>query len=190
MAKKNGPYIGVTGFMSRAEVGKALAVVPQKSSHRLMVGVLMSSKTLAGEQAGRPGRYPKKEAVADIFVNDPRILNLVHYSTSNTETLLGQLMEITDLAGPDLDGFQFNIAWPSILQLEDYRKLNPDKFLPGFSGWINGCIHASADHHIYSRNLILYADRYRRCSPVSFGSYGFAGCACIGSNPVCPLAQV
>ena len=129
MAKKVGPYIGVTGFMSRDEVSGALAMVPQRSARRLMVGVLMSSKTLAGQQNKWPGRYPKKEAVADIFVDDPRVLNLIHYNTDHSETLLTQLVEITELAGPHLDGFQLNIAWPPISQLEDYQETYPDKFL-------------------------------------------------------------
>lgn len=129
MAKKTGPYIGVTGFMSRTEVLEALEVVPQDAKHRLMVGVLMSSKTLAGRQNKWPGRYPKREAVADIFVDDPRALNLVHYSTDEPDTLCSQLEEITELAGSNLDGFQLNMAWPSISELEDYRQANSDKFI-------------------------------------------------------------
>ncbi len=129
MAKKVGPYVGVTGFMSRAEVSEAIAMVPQGSTRRLMVGVLMSSKTLAGQQNKWPGRYPKKETVVDIFVDDQRALNLVHYNTDHPETLLTQLVEITELAGSHLDGFQLNIAWPPISQLEDYWEAYPDKFL-------------------------------------------------------------
>lgn len=129
MAKKVGPYLGVTGFMSRAEVTEALAVVPQGSTRRLMVGVLMSSKTLVGQTNEWPGRYPLKENVKDIFVDDPRALNLIHYNTDHPETLLMQLIEITELAGPHLDGFQLNIAWPPISQLEDYWKAYPGKFL-------------------------------------------------------------
>ena len=129
MAKKVGPYVGVTGFMSRVEVSEALAMVPQGSTRRLMVGVLMSSKTLAGQQNKWPGRYPKKEVLADIFIDDPRALNLIHYNTDHLETLLTQLVEITELAGPHLDGFQLNIAWPPISQLEDYWKAYPEKFL-------------------------------------------------------------
>lgn len=129
MAKKVGPYVGVTGFMSRDEVNGALAMVPQGSTRRLMVGVLMSSKTLAGQTNKWPGRYPKKEAIADIFVDDPRALNLVHYNTDHPETLFTQLVEITELAGPHLDGFQLNIAWPSIPQIRDYWETHFEKFL-------------------------------------------------------------
>lgn len=129
VAKKSGPYVGVTGFMSRAEISEALSIVPQRSTHRLMVGILMSSKTLAGQQNKWPSRYPKKESVADIFVDDPRALNLIHYNTDHRETLFTQLAQITELAGPYLDGFQLNIAWPQISQLEDYRATHPEKFI-------------------------------------------------------------
>jgi len=94
-----------------------------------MVGVLMSSKTLAGQPNKWPGRYPKKEDIADIFVDDPRALNLIHYSTDSPETLATQLVEITKLAGPYLDGFQLNITWPPILEITNYRIIYPDKFL-------------------------------------------------------------
>jgi len=129
MTKKVGPYVGVTGFMSRKEVYEAISMIPEGSTHRLMVGVLMSSKTLAGQQNKWPGRYPKKEAVADIFVNDPRVLNLIHYNTDHPETVFSQLVEITELSGPCLDGFQLNIAWPPISQLKNYREAHPEKFL-------------------------------------------------------------
>ncbi len=129
MTKKVGPYVGVTGFVSRAEVNEALAMVPRGSTRRLMVGVLMSSKTLAGQTNKWPGRYPKKEAVADIFVDDPRALNLIHYNTDDPLALCKQLREITELASPYLDGFQLNIAWPSVSQIENYAMIYPDKFL-------------------------------------------------------------
>jgi len=126
---KEGPYIGVTGFMSRAEVEEALVVTPQESKWRLMVGVLMSSKTLVGQTNRWPGRFPKREAVADIFVDNPRVLNLVHYSTDKPEALFAQLDEIVKIAGPNLDGFQINATWPSPSHFEDFYEVYPDKFL-------------------------------------------------------------
>lgn len=128
MAAKSGPYIGVTGFMSQAEVFEALLVVPPVSLRRLMVGVLMG--TLNGEQNKWPGRYPKKEAIGDIFVESPYALNLIHYNTDQPTRLLSQLFQITDLVGADgFDGFQLNIAWPPISQVRDYWEAYPDKYL-------------------------------------------------------------
>lgn len=129
MPKKTGPYIGVTGFMSRTEVDEARSVILQGAAHRLMAGYLMSSKTFAGQQNKWPGRYPRKEVIQDLLINDERVLNLIHYSTDNREGLCSQLVEITKLAGPHLDGFQLNMAWPRISELEDYRGIYPDKFI-------------------------------------------------------------
>jgi hypothetical protein len=94
----------------------------------------MSSKTLAGKTEKWPGRYPKKEAVADIFVDDPRALNLIHYNTDDRETLERQLVEIAKLVGPDkFDGFQLNIAWPDPRDIRNFQHqrygLYPDKFV-------------------------------------------------------------
>ncbi len=130
MAKKAGPYIGVTGFMSREEVSQALTAVSRETAYRLMVGVLMSSKTLAGQTNKWPGRYPKKESVADIFIDDPRALNLIHYNTDTPEMLASEVGQIVELAGPHLDGFQFNVKWPDHpLQLKAVREMFPDLYL-------------------------------------------------------------
>jgi hypothetical protein len=129
MAKKTGSYIGVTGFMSQAEVTEALTMVPEGSARRLMVGVLMSSKTLAGQTNKWPGRYPKKEAIADIFVDDPRALNLIHYNTDNPRQLATEVRKIVELAGPHLDGFQLNITWPDPSQIQMIRDMFPDLHL-------------------------------------------------------------
>lgn len=129
MAKKNGPYVGVTGFMSRSEVDAALKVIPEGSSRCLMVGVLVTTKTLLGRANMWPNRCPQIYQVADIFSDDPRALNLIHYSTDYPELLFGDLCRMTELARPRLDGFQLNIAWPSIPQLREWRKMYPDQYL-------------------------------------------------------------
>ena len=155
---KTGPYIGITGFMSNAEVVEALNMVPEKPTHRLMVGVLMSSKTLAGMTNKYPGRYPKKEDVSGIFVKNERALNLIHYSTDHHDRLQNELYEITELVGSgNFDGFQLNVRWPEATALRNYQDSHPDKFLvvqmggrvlaevDGL-GHLGGLIHLIYDH--------------------------------------------
>lgn len=121
------PYIGVTGFMTRDEVRKVLEVVPHNSDYALMVGVLMNEKTINGLAHKKwPGRYPLWHDVPGIFVDDPRTLNLVHYNTPHVESLARQLLEIVDMC-PGIDGFQLNIPWPSIDQMEQYWNVCPEK---------------------------------------------------------------
>ncbi len=129
MTEKSGPYIGVTGFMSRDEVMQALMSVSRETAYRLMVGVLMNSETLAGQTNKWPGRYPKREAVADIFIDDPRTLNLIHYNTDTPNMLVSEVRQIVELAGPDLDGLQFNVAWPAPSQIEQIREMYPNLYL-------------------------------------------------------------
>lgn len=103
------PYLGVTGFMARAEVDAALEALP--AGVTLMCGVLVSAKTLRLERNRWWRRYPEIQDIAGIFSPDPRCLNLIHYSSDappNGATV-GQLQT---LGGAHCDGFQFNGVWP------------------------------------------------------------------------------
>ncbi len=103
-------YIGVSGFMRQSEVREALAAFPH-CGRLLMVGVLVSAKTLSGQQNKYPNRYPLVEDIADIFTDDPRCLNLIHYASDEPPTV-ETVRRLYDIGGPNLHGFQFNVAWP------------------------------------------------------------------------------
>lgn len=146
MARKTGPYVGVTGFMTPEESAAAIYYTPP-GLYKLMVGVLMSSKTLQGLPNKWPGRYPLIDRVSSIFVNDPRALNLIHYNTDELGGLSGQLEQLDWIGGPHLDGFQLNIAWPQVNEIERYRAHVPDTFIVlqiggkamEISGSVTGC---------------------------------------------------
>lgn len=125
------PYIGVTGFTSPDQVWQVLEVVPPGATRKLMVGVLMSSKTMKGIPNKWPRRYPKPERVADIFIDDPRVLNLIHFNTKEPEKLFEQMIEAAEIGGPNLHGFQLNLKWPWVHPdvLWDYKQRNPGKIL-------------------------------------------------------------
>lgn len=106
------PYTGITGFTNRSEVLAALAAFPQTDKRKLMVGVLASNKTLHGASPQYYARYPHVNAINQIFVNDQRAINLVHYTTNDPNTLHEQLKQIVDTAGSLLHGFQLNIHLP------------------------------------------------------------------------------
>ncbi len=110
------PYIGVTGFMKKAEVSSALEALdglPTWSNRSLMVGVLVSSKTLAGKPNKWPNRYPDVRDIAMLFPPDRRTVNLIHYATDDRHTLADQLEVLIRLGGgKHLDGFQLNVCWP------------------------------------------------------------------------------
>ncbi|MGK3995019.1 hypothetical protein [Sorangium sp. So ce1024] len=104
------PYCGISGLVSRTEVLAALAAFPD-CGRQLMVGVLASEKTLAGQTNRYFRRYPKVENISHVFVDDPRCLNLLHYG-ADTPPDATTLIRLFELAGPLCHGFQFNGAWP------------------------------------------------------------------------------
>jgi len=109
-------YVGVSGFMRQDEVREALAAFPD-CGRSLMVGPLVSAKTLSGQRNKYPNRYPLVEDIAGIFVDDPRCLNLIHYS-SDVAPDGGTLIRLLDLGGPHCHGFQFNGTWPRVWALD------------------------------------------------------------------------
>ncbi|MBI5654833.1 hypothetical protein HZC53_04245 [Candidatus Uhrbacteria bacterium] len=106
------PYIGITGFMTQAEVRAVLDVIPHDASHQLMVGVLASWKTIRGLGNKYPSRYPTMQNIGSIFVNDPRVVNLVHYATDDISTLDEQLENLERHVCQPHDGYQLNLCWP------------------------------------------------------------------------------
>ncbi len=120
------PYVGVTGFMHEAEVSAALDALdqlPHPPQRKLMVGVLASSKTLAGKPNKWPNRYPKPEEIARLFTENPYVVNLIHYATDDRDTLADQLVEVMRLGGEWIDGFQLNIRWPDPASLIGFEHL-------------------------------------------------------------------
>lgn len=123
------PYIGVTGFMNQEQVQNVLKnrnIHPSIVGRRLMVGVLVSSKTLQGLENKWPMRYPKIKDLGTIFSSDPSCLNLIHFSSDDPGNLYDELVKITELVGPHLHGFQLNIPWPEKEQLVKYKEFYPD----------------------------------------------------------------
>ena len=128
--KRKGPYVGITGFMSAEEVATVLANTNLSQSEKLlMVGVLGSLKTMKDLPNKWPNRYPKKDEISQIFLDDPRCLNLVHYATGEKESLADQLFQMVEIAGPNLHGFQLNVNWPDPKALDAFKNRYPEKVI-------------------------------------------------------------
>ncbi|MDP3947688.1 MAG: hypothetical protein Q8Q41_03295, partial [bacterium] len=108
--------------MTPQEVRAGLRCFAASASRKLMVGVLASSKTLAGRTNKWPGRYPKMERISEIFQVHPAALNLIHYNTDEPETLSDQLLRLVEISGENLHGFQLNVAWPLVEELEKFHE--------------------------------------------------------------------
>lgn len=138
MNKKSGRYIGITGFMTLAEVVQCDAAFceAKKNTHwmlkkgdglRLMVGVLVSSKTLAGGTNRYPNRYPPVGRVAEIFSLDrEHLLRTIHYNTDDAQTVDEQVDQLMSIAPDAIDAIQLNIRWASPIKLQRVKRQYPD----------------------------------------------------------------
>ena len=110
------PYIGITGFCSRSEIDSVLAALPAEPNRLLMCGVLLSNALLSGQPSDAPNRCPVPDAIAGIFSDDPRCLNLVHYRPQPGADVADALTRATEVGGPNCHGVQINATrgapWP------------------------------------------------------------------------------
>lgn len=121
----NKSYFGITGFTSAEMVKRMIDLLPDEPSRLFMVGVLASTKTLAGVPAKWPMRNVVPKAIPYIFQDDPRCLNLIHYHPSDGADWLSEMGKLVALAGPNLHGFQINTAWPNMQGLRAFRMVFP-----------------------------------------------------------------
>lgn len=123
------PYIGITGFMESHEIETCLRVMPQDSKYRLMVGLLISNKTLRGITNKWPNRYPVIDRFKDLIIDHPLALNMVHFNTKDYDMLLNDLDRIIELSQGRINGFQLNMVWPDPGALAFFKKAHPDKLI-------------------------------------------------------------
>ena len=120
------PYIGITGFTTAAEMSAVVADLPAAPGRLLMCGVLLSNALLSGRPSGAPSRCPVPDAIAGIFANDPRCLNLVHYRPPAGADLADALARAAAVGGPHCHGVQINatrgVPWPDAAALAEYRE--------------------------------------------------------------------
>jgi hypothetical protein len=106
-------YIGITGVMSRSE-SKSLI-----SSARIN-GFFGSYKGLVWGQVSDPSQYIPQDELSNVFVDDPRVFNVLHYN-SRAHGLLGQIERL--LSNVEIaDGIQLNIPWPDPAILRRLRE--------------------------------------------------------------------
>lgn len=118
-------YFGVTGATSSDECEELLGVVPEKvDCPNLMLGLLVSYKTLLDEKIAKPNRYPPLDKLDEVFVDHHKAVNLVHYcpNPNHQEGLGDEMLEIEGWVFEGVDGFQLNTAWPDMNQLYNYRE--------------------------------------------------------------------
>lgn len=120
------PYAGITGFTTPDEVAAALELLPP-GRRRLMVGVLVTDRTLEGEpEEVAPCRHPLLADLPALFSPHPRAFNSVHFHTRTPERLTDQVERVIAAAGPWLHGLQINLDRIPPEALREIRARHPD----------------------------------------------------------------
>lgn len=110
------PYIGITDFTTREQTLGMLDYFQMVSRfnmpHKLMVGVMMSYKTLNGMETKWSKAFPPNNQIADIFVQHPLALNTLHYADYTNSDVFNSLGRAISLGGIDIDALQLDMVWP------------------------------------------------------------------------------
>lgn len=130
MATNPPPYIGICDFPTAIQalaMSKLMSVESNPLSHRLlMVGIMISRKTLNGIPSKWTKIWPQNRYLRDIFVQHHRAFNCLHYADFDGEDVLLNLTRAASCGGPNLDALQLDMIWPNIDDLWTFRDVWPD----------------------------------------------------------------
>jgi len=119
------PYIGITDFESKEQVLDLLPIL-ECSGHRLMVGVMMSFKTLNGIKSKWTKAWVPKEQIAPIFIDHPLVFNAIHYADYDGVTELDDLLRAASYGGENLHTLQLDMPWPNPDLVREFREKYPE----------------------------------------------------------------
>lgn len=120
-------YFGVAGTTTPDEVSQLvgfLDVLGMPDHVRFMNGPLVSFKTLNEKEPGNPRRYPPVSLLPSLLIDDPRVINIVHYNSRKPD-LYSQLIKLIKIS-PLIHGVQLNIADPDLDDLIRFKREHPD----------------------------------------------------------------
>jgi hypothetical protein len=124
------PYIGITDFMNASQIKSMCDVFIAHGGlglqYRLMVGVMMSYKTLH-EIPSRWNRiFPKKEDISEIFVPHPVLMNTLHYADYTGTDIASSLEQATLYGNPFMNALQLDMIWPDPEIIREYKEKHPN----------------------------------------------------------------
>ncbi len=120
------PYIGITDFMNPEQVQAMLNLFISHrqvaSTRKLHVGVMMSYKTLHDLPTKWLAAFPKNEAVSEIFIDHPLLLNVLHYADYDALDVFNSLLRATVYGGKNLHALQLDMVWPDPMIVRAFRE--------------------------------------------------------------------
>lgn len=127
------PYTGITDFTHPEQVQRMLAVfqklLPQGSSRRLHVGVMMSRKTLNGEETKWSKVFPANHEISTIFFSEEtyNCLHYADYGVPSDEHLSENLTKAIEWCGASIHALQLDMTWPEPFQIAETLSNIPRK---------------------------------------------------------------
>lgn len=129
---KRYPYIGITDFETPEQVRRMLNAIKDAqhkynpiSFRRLMVGTMMSYKTLNGIPSKCSSVWVPKEKIKDLFMIDGHAYNTLHYADYTENTKAEDLIAAAGFGGANMHAIQLDMIWPSIEDISELKKGYP-----------------------------------------------------------------
>ncbi len=124
------PYIGITDFRTKEQSLAMLQVLREATAshihrHRLAIGVMMSWPTLHGHPSSWAPAFAKNEEVADIFLPESDVYDVLHYADYKDRTTLEDLLLAREWGGPHLSAIQLDMTWPDPNFVHAFREKHP-----------------------------------------------------------------
>jgi len=96
-----------------------------EAGRRLMVGVMMSYKTLHGLPTKWTAAFPAKETIKDIFISHPLAFNTLHYADYDSIDIAENIERAVSFCGPNIHALQLDMVWPSPRVIREFRERHP-----------------------------------------------------------------
>ncbi|MBU1179748.1 hypothetical protein KJ885_02290 [Patescibacteria group bacterium] len=123
------PYIGITDFMDSDEVMRALYMLSRVAdglNRKLMIGVMMSRKTLNDIPTKWARAFPHKDHIRWIFFQPEEMqLNTLHYADYDGIEVAKNLEKAVSYGGQNLHALQLDMIWPEATVIREFRTKHP-----------------------------------------------------------------
>jgi len=123
------PYIGITDFMFPRQARIMLELFETLSlgiHHKLMVGVMMSRKTLNGLPTSWSNVFPATDDVAGVFMPHRLAFNTIHYADYEGLDFADNLIRVVAYGGKNLYAIQLDMTWPDPRVIFAMKAVRPD----------------------------------------------------------------
>lgn len=126
------PYIGITDFETTQQVNNMLVVFNRAKEeslnpikHKLMVGLMISYKTLNNIPSKWSSVWVPKENIKDIFIDHPLAYDALHYADYDGKTEAKHLVSAIKYGGENIHSLQLDMIWPSAQMLTELKNEYP-----------------------------------------------------------------